>query len=869
MPVLWCAFFITHMSWHDLVGPVKNRAYFQERRSRRPEQARFRGHIKELLVPAHESQWNSSSVSTTVLFHNKCTRDPKTEPLKEVRIRGRIGVFDRFLVYDFDYEVDTGRILHWVSLPVRLPFSVSLFNTMVYLYDTDAPDDHEAAIVALCVIGDAGALEIDALAKTTYVHDKLSKHTVYFFLECFLSLGAVYQKTHEALREMPYYDKVEVFTVFQNSPELLCYTSSARMHINRLGLLSADSLQRVMMQKPGAIRSDVNLAKKRVCFYQYVISARWIDHPYKKQSTRVLLTKKEERDLRAHPFFKKLFFDYRVLQLASFPVSPQEPHLSLTYLIRTNAIGRVYYIKEGLENLLERRNFMPSRKILTKKRIALGAPVEHDKDAKEEKEEEEEEEDQQDQRPWVDFPIPTKRHVAKVCRTLSDTQRSSVEKCVRSPVYMLTGGAGVGKTRTLRSIWLLRPFEYVIATPTGKAGDQVIKALRDQGPLPCTPMVDTVAYIVTLLTHMPEHSMHYTTALIIDEASCVSEQMLSSLLRLLPYLQQLILVGDVNQLGPIDPGFPFRDMLSHMTSCTTRLTQNFRAENDDLAYNSRCIVESRLNDMHFHLNYEMSFLPAYTFVRRTPDIKADVLRALNYLECVSGDSKTAVERNTQIITVSNSVCRQINSIIYAHRFNKQNESGAFWHVGQRVMFLKNYHDSNEEGGVSSAVRNGETGTILNIYDIKTKSCTTAPAPDRVDVEHTHLHRYPDSGYRRWLTVRTTGGLVKNVDLAAIKNTIIDGSCQTGHKSQGSEYRYVVLVINRQRPEGAHIINKNWIYTVCTRPMRALIVLYSECVVSNPLCSPTIQKLGSWASAATTLRPKIDTFLWNALTELHC
>lgn len=896
----------TYLGWNNFVGSAESRRLHQSlqrrnvRVSRDGEQVRrFRGHIKELLMPAHESQWRNAD-SSVVVLHNQLTRDVKCEPYREVEVRGRLGLFDRYLIYDVlllckNYEVrpvcKSGEVMQWASLPERLPFSVSLFSNMVFCYDTEVDDEHQAAakgvelLYTIDVESKVPALKlltnIDTIARMDYVHETLSARTVYFYLEHFLALGAVYPNGHEAVRAMPYLDRLDIFAMLQSTPELLCYTSTARLHTNPLGLLSAQSIYRILRSCPNTQRSAALATKFRVFTYQDVIAPRWVDHPYNRQSTRVHLTAQEERSLRHNKQYHKLFEELKVLRIIKLPVSPQEPDRMLTYLARPNANVRAYRIIEGLRNLLGRRNMMPPVAVMQRLRSRDGdtdnAPWSDGEDdfgmPWSDDDDNDGDDEAKNQNPWADFPIPGTRHVHAVCAGLSEEQSGAVRGCVHSPLHMLTGGAGVGKTRTLRSIWLLRPREYVIATPTGKACDRVVESLSEGAALPCAPNVVTVDYINTLLAHNADHPMRYITALIIDEASCVSEPMLASLLERLPYLQQLVLVGDVNQLGPIDPGFPFRDMLDHVGGGrTTRLTKNFRAQDDDLAHNAQCIIDNRLNDMHFYDHYETAFLPAYTFVRRTRDLERDLLRAYEYLTTVSGDSRLEVERNTQIIAVSNLTCRDANSIIYNYRFNdssdsKSNPDGKFYHVGQRIMFLKNFRETKEEGGTSSAVRNGATGTITRIYDVKTRSCTVKTAPDVEELEHTHYNRFPSCGYRRWMDVRSTNGAVKSVDLAAIKNTVVDGSCQTGHKSQGSEYRYVILLMNRPRPGGAHIVNTNWTYTVCTRPTRALIVLYQPCTVVDRFCSAKIQQLGSWAASATTPRPNIDTFLWLELAKL--
>ena len=157
---------------------------------------------------------------------------------------------------------------------------------------------------------------------------------------------------------------------------------------------------------------------------------------------------------------------------------------------------------------------------------------------------------------------------------LEEKQMEAVESICSSGggVFVLTGPAGSGKTFVLGIIIEVFQFLYQsrmrdfyprILAPTGKAA----KVAQRSTGLAASTIHRFVGYMSGIDGLVDEADLY-----VIDEASMVDEELLSTVLGLIPSHARLILVGDRNQLPSIGAGSCLRDIIE--SDCVPSINLN-------------------------------------------------------------------------------------------------------------------------------------------------------------------------------------------------------------------------------------------------------------------------------------------------------
>ena len=167
-------------------------------------------------------------------------------------------------------------------------------------------------------------------------------------------------------------------------------------------------------------------------------------------------------------------------------------------------------------------------------------------------------------------------------------QQAAIALALSSPVTVIAGGPGVGKTYTIRKIIERlrtdRPGALVgLAAPTGKAAARMTESLGSSGLTALTlhALLRSRAGSRTRFLHNAERPLPHDVV-IVDEMSMVSMVMMSRLLDALKPSARLILVGDPDQLSSVDAGSVLADITRApaSTGIVARLTHNHRFGGD-------------------------------------------------------------------------------------------------------------------------------------------------------------------------------------------------------------------------------------------------------------------------------------------------
>lgn len=151
----------------------------------------------------------------------------------------------------------------------------------------------------------------------------------------------------------------------------------------------------------------------------------------------------------------------------------------------------------------------------------------------------------------------------------SREQYTALKTCLTNQISCLIGGAGTGKSFVTASIinqLQKNGKEVAVLAPTHKAREALQSKLIDE---------DTQVRTIHSFVHNPFDC----DVIVIDESGMLSTTLVAKLLRIYKN-QQLIFIGDKNQLEPVGYGRPFELIQSLFVTAT--LKENKRSESADI-----------------------------------------------------------------------------------------------------------------------------------------------------------------------------------------------------------------------------------------------------------------------------------------------
>ena len=417
---------------------------------------------------------------------------------------------------------------------------------------------------------------------------------------------------------------------------------------------------------------------------------------------------------------------------------------------------------------------------------------------------------------FAQWPHPEPEHTERLLKQVeeesavrySDQQRHAIRSAAGSGVLIITGGPGTGKTTIINGILELlgrMQLKCLLAAPTGRAAKRLtevtgeeastIHRLLEAGIDPNTGL---------MVFNRDEDQPLKADAIIVDEMSMVDVQLLHSLLRAIPQNKRLILVGDPDQLPPVGPGFPFGDMLRSNMLPTVRLTDIFRQAQESLIVtNAHRINSGELPELR---RVDRDFF----FMRRNSE------EALTQLICDL--CATRLPKNMGIpadqIQVLSPTRKGGAGTVYLNKLlqkvlnppapnKKERQYGDFsFREGDRVMQIRNNYDilwkKTDGSAVGAGVFNGDIGTITAI-DPQAETLTVVYDDREAEYDFSML------------------------------SELEPAYAMTVHKSQGSEYRAVILTAWNGSP---YLLSRSVLYTAVTRARELLIIVGKEDVVAT-------------------------------------
>ena len=401
--------------------------------------------------------------------------------------------------------------------------------------------------------------------------------------------------------------------------------------------------------------------------------------------------------------------------------------------------------------------------------------------------------------------------------TYSEYQQEAIREAATKGLLLITGGPGTGKTTILNGILSLynqMGLTCLLAAPTGRAAKRLtevtgkdastIHRLLEAGIDPATGK---------LFFAKDDNNPLKTDAVIVDEMSMVDIRLLHSLLQAIPPYTRLILVGDPDQLPPVGPGFPFNDMLRSQSLPRVHLTEIFRQAQESLiVMNAHRVNEGQMPELK-NVKSDFFFLPCRS--------EEDVSRTIEGL-CSQRLPKNMGIPADQIQVLSPTKkgpagTVALNQLLQAalnppSPAKKEYKPGDFaFREGDRVMQIRNNYDilwKRCDGSmIGSGIFNGDVGIIKTI-DSGTETVTVVFDDREAEYDYSQL------------------------------NELEPAYAITVHKSQGSEYRAVVLSAWNASP---YLLSRSILYTAITRAKALLVIVGREDTIAAMVNNPRVSR----------------------------
>ena len=379
-------------------------------------------------------------------------------------------------------------------------------------------------------------------------------------------------------------------------------------------------------------------------------------------------------------------------------------------------------------------------------------------------------------------------------------QRKTLKLALENQIIVITGGPGTGKTTSIRAILAMFDrlgLKTLLTAPTGRAAKRMTELTGQES--------STVHRLLeakfsddgeTVVFGKNESDRLDCDAVILDECSMVDIVLMDALLSALPPDARLVMVGDADQLPSVGPGNVFSAVIRSQVVPTIRLTEIFR-QNEG----SRIVRNAHMINKGEHPNLSENAGDFFRLKRLEAGSTIDTIAELCSVRLPGkmGIPPADIQvlsptRRGELGTVS--LNKRLQQVLNPPRKDKKEKAfgDVVFREGDRVMQIKNNYDilwqNESRTAAGSGIYNGDIGTILSI-DMDSES----------------------------LSVNFDGRIASYGFDSLIE--LEHAWAMTVHKSQGSEYRAVILSLS---PGSQMLLTRDVLYTAVTRAKELLIMV---------------------------------------------
>lgn len=385
---------------------------------------------------------------------------------------------------------------------------------------------------------------------------------------------------------------------------------------------------------------------------------------------------------------------------------------------------------------------------------------------------------------------------------LNEQQQNAVETALNNRISLISGVAGSGKSYVISVLHELHQRQrrrVTLCAPTGKAARRLEELTGTEA---CTihRLLGFDGYNYRRNADDPLD----TDVVIADEVSMMDTELLYHLFEALNMRRSIVtLVGDHNQLPPVGPGYPLRDLIEDDTVPRAELPEVIR-QAGELKKNCTDILKGKIAETVISPDgipiwkVETELGIEEDLSERIMELFSGELESMDY--DIMRDVQVLIPRKGTTIGVDK-VNVLLQQLLQNQRFGRnidiQDTDNPNFFPGDKIIQTRNNYDLGQEG-----IMNGTIGKVISV------------SGNSMDVE------FPDE------IVRIKKQLWKDILLAY---------ALTVHKTQGSEFPCVILVLHPSHKWKMH--HRNLFYTGVTRAQKSVFILGTKTAIRN--CAKTV------------------------------
>ncbi len=373
---------------------------------------------------------------------------------------------------------------------------------------------------------------------------------------------------------------------------------------------------------------------------------------------------------------------------------------------------------------------------------------------------------------------------------LTDEQINAVKNALFEPVSIFYGGAGVGKTFTLKAV--CDAVESLLGMPP------VLLALAAKAVRKMSEMTGREAMTIARCLYHKKSADLANRLIIIDEASMIDLLSFKNLIRKLPDNSHLVLVGDPAQLPSIGAGNVLHDFLAYSPAAIQKLTQVHRQAAEtgipEVLEKIRKGYWPDLAEFDWNNSNQTGITTLHVPEYKVNETCEKLIASYNkYAQIISP------------LVQSKLGTRKINECVHFSQM-QTNE----WLPGTPIVFTSNEHLKSGED-----VDNGLTGRVAS-----------------------WLCNNPKNELTPWLLIETEFGH-RTVTLGESERIMELAWALSVHKSQGSSWETVITVL----PPHKKLLTRDMVYTALSRcEKRCICIIPDQAAVTKAVAErPVYEK----------------------------